>query len=354
LGDDRVSGDTLSLASGSASFANKDAGSAKAVSVGGITLGGADAADYLLANSSASTTATINRAALTVTANTLSKVYGDSLNLNGSEFATLGLVAGETIGQVTLASSGSASSASVVGGPYALNASAASGGTFDPLNYNLSYQSGLIRVTPRPVTVAGNTVVRFAEDTAATNPGGFNFTTTITGQLAGDGISSSLAAPAGSNTALGGAVYALVPSTAVFATGTDASNYTLRYSNGLLVVLPTPLRPGETDAGNSGGGGTSGFALGDIKPEDVARAQEALARVAAAVAQPESDRAYASAGAAPAVRGSDLAATELSEALVGDSRRVTMPALLRLPLISLDPQLRRVILGTDAAPAARP
>src|SRR5207249_2004488 len=54
LSDNRVGGDSLSTSYGSASFANKNAGTAKNVSVSGIAVTGADAANYTV-NTTAST-----------------------------------------------------------------------------------------------------------------------------------------------------------------------------------------------------------------------------------------------------------------------------------------------------------
>ncbi len=61
LTDNRVAGDTLALANTSASFANGDVGTAKTVTVNGISLSGADAANYNLVNTNAATTANILR-----------------------------------------------------------------------------------------------------------------------------------------------------------------------------------------------------------------------------------------------------------------------------------------------------
>eukprot|EP01041_Mallomonas_annulata_P020547 gene20547-40352_t len=46
LTDNRIAGDALSLTGGVAAFADKNAGSGKAVSVSGIVLSGADAGNY--------------------------------------------------------------------------------------------------------------------------------------------------------------------------------------------------------------------------------------------------------------------------------------------------------------------
>jgi hypothetical protein len=76
--DDRVAGDTLSVSYTSATFATKAVGTSKTVSVSGISVTGADAANYTV-NSTASTTADITARSLSVTATGVNKVYdGDT------------------------------------------------------------------------------------------------------------------------------------------------------------------------------------------------------------------------------------------------------------------------------------
>ncbi|MFN0053885.1 MAG: S8 family serine peptidase, partial [Planctomycetales bacterium] len=75
LSDNRVAGDSLSTSYGGASFANKNAGTNKAVSVSGIAISGADSANYALASTTASTTANIATRTLTVGATGVNRVY---------------------------------------------------------------------------------------------------------------------------------------------------------------------------------------------------------------------------------------------------------------------------------------
>ena len=64
---------------------------------------------------------TITRAPVTVTANDLRSVYGQGTTFAGDEFTSSGLQNGETIGRVTLTSAGASRTASVAGGPYAID-----------------------------------------------------------------------------------------------------------------------------------------------------------------------------------------------------------------------------------------
>src|SRR5207247_11234769 len=78
----------------SASFANKNVGSAKSVSVTGIALSGADAANYT-ANATATTTANITARSLSVSASGLNKVYDG--NTNASVTLSANRLAGDTL-----------------------------------------------------------------------------------------------------------------------------------------------------------------------------------------------------------------------------------------------------------------
>ena len=72
----KIAGDDLTFASGSAQFSDANAGSGKAVTVSGITLAGADLANYSFADNVATTTASITPKALTLTGVTAGdKVY---------------------------------------------------------------------------------------------------------------------------------------------------------------------------------------------------------------------------------------------------------------------------------------
>lgn len=93
------------------------------------------------------TRADITPAPLTITANDATKVFGDTLVLGSSAFTSVGLVAGETIGGVTLTSPGTVATASVDGNPYAITPSDAVPGTFDADNYAINYVDGTLLIS---------------------------------------------------------------------------------------------------------------------------------------------------------------------------------------------------------------
>src|SRR5204862_4699945 len=82
--DDRVFGDDVSTSYTNAVFDTKDVGTAKAVSVSGISISGTDAGNYSF-NTTATTTADITARTLVVSATGVNKVY------DGNATATVNL-----------------------------------------------------------------------------------------------------------------------------------------------------------------------------------------------------------------------------------------------------------------------
>jgi hypothetical protein len=89
-------------------------------------------------------------APLTITASGQSKTYGQTLvfGTGSAQFGASGLANGESIGSVTLSvnNNGGAATAPVSGLPYTITPSAATGGTFLPGNYDITYVPGNLTV----------------------------------------------------------------------------------------------------------------------------------------------------------------------------------------------------------------
>jgi hypothetical protein len=165
----------LSLGTGTATFASPNAGDGLLVTVSGISLSGTAARNYLF-NSTTNASADISKAALTITAENDSKVYGEVSTLGGvayvadannttsqslvmSGYRVTGLIGSDTITGVTLSSIGGLSRAAVNavnGGAYAIAPSAASGTGFD--NYIVSYVNGALTVTPAVLSITATGV----------------------------------------------------------------------------------------------------------------------------------------------------------------------------------------------------
>ena len=96
-------------------------------------------------------TLTVAPRPLTITVGNQSKTYGASLVLDPTSFVASGLVNGDIVSGVQLASAGAGAAATVVGGPYAITASNALGSGLS--NYTLGYVNGVLSVLPAQISV---------------------------------------------------------------------------------------------------------------------------------------------------------------------------------------------------------
>src|SRR6185312_14314970 len=103
-------------------------------------------------------TLTVTKPTLTITANNGTKTYGTVFTTGAGStlFTSTGLQNGETIGSITIASTGAPAAASVAGSPYTIVPSAATGGTFNAANYNIVYTNGALTVTQATFTITAN------------------------------------------------------------------------------------------------------------------------------------------------------------------------------------------------------
>ena len=240
LGDNRLAGDALTVTNTAANFADPNVGNGKPVSVTGINLTGTDAGNYSF-NTAAATAANITPAPLSVRASDAVKTYGATPSL--SAFSQVGLVAGETIGSVIEVSPGTATTASVAGGPYPILPSGASGGSFTPSNYTITYLNGALTVNPAPLTLKANDASKTYGDTPTLTA------FTSGGLLNGETVGGVTETSAGTlpTAAVAGSPYPIIPSSATGGSFTP-SNYVIAYLNGALTVTPAPLTVRASDA----------------------------------------------------------------------------------------------------------
>lgn len=201
-------------------------------------------------------TLTVNQKALTITANDITKPYGDALAnpVTGSTaFASSGLASSETIGSVTI-TYGTGAAAGDAAGSYsnAVVPSLAVGGSFTISNYSVTYVSGTLTVSADPtITVNGslsavNTTYGTASaspasfsvsgifltgDLTVTPPGGFEVSTSI-----GSGYTTSLTIPA-SGTLGSTPVYVRLAAATAF--GTYSGNVTLSGGGAISKTVAT-------------------------------------------------------------------------------------------------------------------
>jgi hypothetical protein len=97
----------------------------------------------------------ITPAALTITADSDTKVYGLELLFDGTELSVVGLVEGDEVTGATITSVASLATTTI--GEYALDVTDAVGTGLT--NYNITYEAGTITVFPRTVTISGTFTV---------------------------------------------------------------------------------------------------------------------------------------------------------------------------------------------------
>jgi filamentous hemagglutinin family protein len=236
-----IAGDTVSYTGGAALFSDKNVANGKTVTGTGLSLAGADAGNYTV-NTTATTTANITPAPLTIQANNNTKVYGQTFTPASTAFTTpVAPVAGEIVGSVTETSPAGTPPTAAVPGPYAITPSAATGGTFTPSNYIITYVNGALTVTPAPLTVKANDATKIYGQTFT--PAGTAFTTPVAPQNGETVGSVTETSPTGTPpTAAVPGPYAITPSSATGGTFTPA-NYTVTYVNGALTVTPVVPPP---------------------------------------------------------------------------------------------------------------
>jgi hypothetical protein len=183
-------------------------------------------------------TLTVNPAALTITANNRIKTYGQTVTFAGTEFTPSGLQNGETIGSVTLTSSGAAPTAAVSGSPYNIVSSAATGGTFTPGNYNIAYANGALTVNTASLSITANNRVKTYGQSVTFAGTEFTPNGLQNGETIGSVTLTSSGAAA--TAAVSGSPYNIVPSAATGGTFT-AGNYGITYNNGSLTVNTASL-----------------------------------------------------------------------------------------------------------------
>ncbi|HEY4198239.1 MAG TPA: MBG domain-containing protein, partial [Mucilaginibacter sp.] len=189
-------------------------------------------------------TLTVTPAALTITANSINKVYGATLsNGAGSKaFTTSGLIGGQTVGSVTM-TYGTGAAATVAIGTYSGAAipSAATGGTFTAGNYTITYNSNSIIVGRATLKITANNVTKSYGTTLTGGTGSAAFTSTglANGQTVGS-VTIAYGTGATATTAPGTYNGSITPSAATGGTFT-AGNYTISYTTGNITVNKAAL-----------------------------------------------------------------------------------------------------------------
>jgi hypothetical protein len=173
---------------------------------------------------------TVDPRPLTITATNKTKTYGDVVTFDettpSTDFTVGALVNSDTVDHVTLTSAGAAAGAPVLGSPYSIVPSAATG--TGVANYAITYINGALTVNKASLTItASSHTVTFGDAVPTITP-------SYTGFVAGDDPTDLTTQPTCSTTYTVGSLIGTYPSKCENAA---SSNYNITYVNGTVTVL---------------------------------------------------------------------------------------------------------------------
>jgi hypothetical protein len=236
LTDNRFNGDVLSDNYASAVFTNKNIGSGKTVFVSGIAISGADAANYLLNNTNAATTASIVAATVTVSGITASNKVYDAKTvavLNVSAAVLSGVVGGDLLTLNATNAKGTFANKNVGANKAVAITGLALAGT-NAANYSLTQPVTTASITPASLTITAKGVNKIYD-------GSTNATVTLLdNRFAGDVLTDSYFSTGFTNSLVG--TNKFVGVNGIKISGTDAPNYNLQNTNAATVASITPAR----------------------------------------------------------------------------------------------------------------
>ncbi|WP_158601891.1 YDG domain-containing protein [Pararobbsia silviterrae] len=265
-----VSGDNVTFSDTSANFATANVGNAIPISVLGIGISGADAGNYVLQTTSATTSANITPYVLNLQG---ARVYDATTNANANLFGNSGVLTGANGQTLTLSGTGTLASKNVNSAqPFAANGLAGytltGNGSALASNYTLVGGTDWVTITPAPLTVVGTTVDTKVYDatTAATLSGA-----TLAGVLGSDAVTLDNGTTGTFNDKNVGTDKPVTASMSI--SGADAGNYTFTGPSGLTgTITPLAITIGATAQNKTYDGttaatatvGTTGVLSGDV------------------------------------------------------------------------------------------
>ncbi len=235
-----ISGDSVIVGASSASFADKNVGTAKPVTVSGISLSGIDAANYILTSSTASATASITPASISVSGLMANdKVYDatTAATLGASAAMLAGVISGDSVALVGTASGSFIDKNVGIAKPVTVSGMSLSGA--DAGNYVLASPKGLAaNITPATINnvsgISANDKVYDGNTSAALNIGSATFNGMISGDVLAVGSASGNFGDknvgTGKKVGISGIVLA----------GLDAGNYILGDNTAVTTASITP------------------------------------------------------------------------------------------------------------------
>jgi hypothetical protein len=172
LSDNRIAGDALTLNYAQASFADKQVGTNKPVSVTGISVTGVDAGNYTF-NTAANTTAAILQAVLSVTADNQTRPYLANNPTFTAHYS--GFVNGETLASSGVTGAPGFSTTATQSSPPGNYPIVVTNGTLSAVNYSFHFVNGTLTVLNQQLTIlsitgagTANVVLRWSAVSNAT------------------------------------------------------------------------------------------------------------------------------------------------------------------------------------------
>ena len=223
-----ISGDALTVVGGTGAFSDKNAGAGKSVSISGLSLGGADAGNYTLGTSTASTTADISKAAISAVSGitAANKVYDGttSATLNTSTATLSGAISGDNL---TVAGGAGAFADKNAGVGKAVSITGLSLGGVDAGNYTFGSTTATTTADISKAAISAVSSITAANKvydgkTSATLN---TSTATLSGAISGDSV--TVAGGSGAFADKNAGVGKSVSITGLSLGGADAGNYTL-------------------------------------------------------------------------------------------------------------------------------
>ena len=193
---------------------------------------GTDLADYTITYVDG--TLTVNPAALTITANSASKTYGQTATFSTTTFTETGLVTSQRRHPYGVSETSTGAPVSATVGAYNIVPSAVTGTGIS--NYTIIYVNGTLTVNPAALTITANSASKTYGVLETFNATAFTETGLVTAN--GDTTKGVTETSTGAPVSATVGSYNIVPSAAA---GSGLANYTITYVNGTLTVNPASL-----------------------------------------------------------------------------------------------------------------
>ncbi|MER9300881.1 YDG domain-containing protein [Mesorhizobium sp. M0621] len=211
---------TDSLSGGSFAFADNNAGTGKTVTVSGVSINDGNNGGNYAVSYAANTTSSINKAALTVTADSLTRAFDGQAFSGGNGVSYSGFVNGETASVLSGSLAyGGTSQAARNAGNYTITASGLSSS-----NYTISYANGALTINPAALTISLADIVKTYDG----NTSASGTAVVASGQLFGtDALSGGSFAFTDKNAGTGKTV---TVSAVTLSDGNNGGNYSVTYA----------------------------------------------------------------------------------------------------------------------------